>query len=530
MSEDPTVGPAAPDSRRAAFGSLWGRVGRGIPGTLVLIGLGALAFWGHGAGWKVPKFSELTGSKQVAADDWCSEHGVPESQCVECNSTLMPRQEYGWCKNHGIPNCPLEHPEVAQLKTKPKITAANLERTARALQFAKRLENNSKCKLYQRRIQFESPEAIEKAGIDVTPAWEAPILEAVSASGQITYDQTRVARLSSRLRGTVWRVEKQVGEEVRPGEVLALIEASEVGKSKGEFLSALAQADLKREALERLQTAYKKGAVPLTALQEAETAVREAQIRLLSAQQELVNLGLPVRAEDLRGLRPEEIAKRLQFLGLPEETSRVLDAKTTTANLLPLKSPIDGWVVLREAVAGEVVDAAKVLFIVADTRRMWVTLNVRLEDAKQAAVGQQVIFRPDGSDKDNSGKISWISTAVDEKTRTVKVRADLDNSEGRLRSFTFGAGRIVLRQEKDSVVVPNEAIQTDGDCQIVFVRDKNYFDKDAAKVFHVRTIRPGARNGQFTEVAVGVLPGEVVATKGSGVLRSELLKNNLGEG
>ena len=79
-------------------------------------------------------------------------------------------------------------------------------------------------------------------------------------------------------------------------------------------------------------------------------------------------------------------------------------------------------------------------------------------------------------------------------------------------------------------MVPNEAIQTDGDCQIVFVRGKNYFDKDAAKVFHVRAIRPGTRNGQFTEVVVGVLPGEVVVTKGSGVLRSELLKNNLGEG
>ena len=126
MREDPKVGLDAPVSGRAKSGFLRHRLGPALPGTLVLIGLGALAFWGHGAGWKVPKFSELAGSKQVAADDWCSEHGVPESQCVECNSTLMPRQEYGWCKNHGIPNCPLEHPEVAQLKTQPRITAANL--------------------------------------------------------------------------------------------------------------------------------------------------------------------------------------------------------------------------------------------------------------------------------------------------------------------------------------------------------------------------------------------------------------------
>src|SRR5205814_9688687 len=130
----------------------------------------------------------------------------------------------------------------------------------------------------------------------------------------------------------------------------------------------------------RLQTAYKKGAVPLTNLQEAETAIREAEIRLMTVQQELVNLGLPIRAEEMKGLRPEEIAKRLQFLGLPEELTRTLDAKTTTANLLPVSVPralafadsrrsvhteagadFSGWVVFRDAVEGEVVDAAKVL-------------------------------------------------------------------------------------------------------------------------------------------------------------------------
>ena len=54
--------------------------------------------------------------------------------------------------------------------------------------------------------------------------------------------------------------------------------------------------------------------------------------------------------------------------------------------------------------------------------------------------------------------------------------------------------------------------------------------QDSPKVFHVRTVRLGAKNEKFTEIIAGVLPGEVVATKGSDVLRAELLKNNLGEG
>jgi cobalt-zinc-cadmium efflux system membrane fusion protein len=506
------------------------RLREAVGTALVLAGLGALGFWGHRVGWKMPKFSELVGPSHAAKEDWCPEHAVPESVCVECNPALLPREEYGWCKNHGIPNCPLEHPQVAQVKTQPKITTAQFERARRALEFAKRPENNSKCQLHLRRIQFASKEAVDKAGIEVAPVWEAPVVETVSASGQMTYDQTRVARLSSRLPGSVWRVDKRVGELVRAGEVLALVEAAEVGKAKSDFLSALAQTDLSRLTLERWREVFRKGGTAQATIQEAETALREAEIRVLSAQQALVNLGLPVRADEFKGLRPEEMSRRLQFLGLPPEMTRTLNAKTTTTNFLPLKASIDGRVVLREVVEGEVVDAAKVLFIIADTHQMWLTLDLRAEDAGHVTVGQRMLFRPDGQDEEFGGQISWVSTAVDEKTRTVKARADLENAAGRLRAFTFGSGRIILREEKEAIVVPNEAIQSDGDCQIVFLRDKNYFDKDAPKLFHIRTIRTGARTEQFTEVAAGLLPGEIVATKGSGALRAELLKNNLGEG
>jgi cobalt-zinc-cadmium efflux system membrane fusion protein len=161
---------------------------------------------------------------------------------------------------------------------------------------------------------------------------------------------------------------------------------------------------------------------------------------------------------------------------------------------------------------------------------MWLTLNPRLEDARRVTVGQVVRFREDGGGNEVTGSISWISTAVDEKTRTVKVRVDLANPDGRLRANTYGTGRVVLREEKDTLVVPNEAVHWEGDCHVVFVRDKNFLVSGAPKVFHVRKVRPGARDEQYTEILAGVLPGEVVAAKGSGVLRAELLRGNLGEG
>jgi cobalt-zinc-cadmium efflux system membrane fusion protein len=161
---------------------------------------------------------------------------------------------------------------------------------------------------------------------------------------------------------------------------------------------------------------------------------------------------------------------------------------------------------------------------------MWLTLGVAQEDARHVRLGQPVRFRGSGLAREVQGRVAWVSTGVDPVTRTVKVRADMLNTDGSLRDHTFGTGRIVLREEPEAVVVPSEAVQWEGCCHVVFVRDKNYLARGAPKVFHTRTVRPGASSGGNTEIVAGVLPGELVVTKGSGVLRSELLKNNLGEG
>jgi cobalt-zinc-cadmium efflux system membrane fusion protein len=181
-------------------------------------------------------------------------------------------------------------------------------------------------------------------------------------------------------------------------------------------------------------------------------------------------------------------------------------------------------------VNGEVVDNTKILFVVADPRQVWLTLNVRQEDARYLHVGLPVRFRAEGNAAEVAGQVSWVSTEVDEKTRTVKVRATLPNADGRLRANTFGPGRMILREEKNAVVVPKGAVHWDGSCFIVFVRDKNYLDESAPKVFHVRKVRPGAKDDIYTELLAGVLPGEVVASTGSGILLAELLKGKLGDG
>ena len=506
------------------------RFGQYLPTLMVMALLAGLGAYGHHSGWKLPKFSALAGNGIAARDDWCIEHAVPESKCVECNPDLLPRgKDHGWCKEHGVHNCPLHNPEVAQLKQTPIVSGADGQRAARALAVAPRPENNPVCKNYLRRIQFASLDDVKKAGVDVGLVDRQPIVESVAANGQITYDQTRFASLSSRLPGTVWHVEKSVGDQVRSGEVLALVDAAEVGRAKTELIQALAQEDLQRKAVKRLESLTE--VVAGRQVQEAQAGFVQARARVLSAQQGLGNLGLPVNVEQLRALPEQELVERLRLLGLSESVAAHLSPDETTANLLPVKAPMDGIVVARNLVAGEVVDASRVLFQLADTSRMWLTLNVSVEDAGKLALGQPVRFRSDGSPDDVSGKLVWISTAADQQTRMVTVRAELPNPNGQLRDETFGTGRIILREEQEAIAVPNEVIHWEGCCSIVFVRDKGYFDdEESPKVFHVRAVRLGARTEKFTEIIAGVLPGEVVATKGSDVLRAELLKNNLGEG
>jgi cobalt-zinc-cadmium efflux system membrane fusion protein len=500
-----------------------------------LISLGALAAWGHRNEWTVPKFSALIGGDAAPTEDWCKDHNVPASECIECRPDLLsPGKDYGWCNEHGVTQCPLEHPETAQLKSAPEVTPAMRERASRALALKPRPENNSRCALHQRRIQFASLEAIEKTGVDIALVQERPILEAVVANGEVVYDQTRMAHLSSRVSGAISRVEKFVGDRVQKGEVLALVDAADVGRAKSEFLQAMTQLRLTRSNLDRLAPLAKQKAVEGRRLIEVDAEYQEARIRLQSAQQTLVNLGFTIQTEDFADLEIEEASQQIRFLGLPADLASDLDPASTTSNLFPLRSPLDGVVVDRgrQIVEGEVVDTSTVLFTVADVSRLWLTLNVRQEDVKYVSLGQPVLFRPTDSDDEGEirGSVGWISTAADDQTRTVTVRADLPNPDGRLHANTFGIGRIVLRDEPSAVVVPSEAVHWDGACHVVFVRDKNFFQKDAPKFFHVRSVRPGVRDGELTEIIVGLLPGEVIASKNSVVLEAQLLKSNLGAG
>ena len=518
----------APVERRG----FWQWLRSTLPTFAVITLIAGLAVWGHETDWTLPKFSALIGREKAEESDWCDEHNVPESMCVECNRKLLaPQPEFGWCPVHGVMQCPFEHPELAQTKTPVSITPAMLTRAEKAIALRPRPENNSRCTLHRKRIQFASTEAIEKVGVDIAIVAEKPIVEAVTANGEIVYDETRMAHFSSRLPGVIWRVQKQVGDHVRAGEVLAVVDAADVGRLKSEFLQGVSQYRLAHDNVERLRP-LAGNAIPAREFLEVETAADAARIQLNRTQQALVNLGLPVAADEFEKLSADQITQRIRYLGLPPQLAAECEAQGATSNLIPLRSSIDGVVVERKAVDGEFVDNKNMLFDVADTSKLWINLDVRQEDAKYISLGQTVLFRASDSidEPEDKGTVSWVSTAADDATRTVKVRVELPNADGRQRANTFGTGQIVLREEPKAIVVPSEAIHWDGSCSVVFVRDKDFFKPDAPKIFYVRGVRPGVKDGDTTEIIAGVLPGEVIASKNSVVLEAQLLKGGLGAG
>lgn len=535
-------------TRSLRRGWLWLR--RVLFSGLLLGGVGAIAYWGYRSDWRLSELSALLGQRAEAApDDWCAEHSVPESLCIACDPKLAPTDEdYGWCAEHGVAQCLLDHPEIAQLKAGFQPAPEDLQRAAEGLALRPRVENNALCKLHQKRIQFVSDEALAKSGVDIAVVARRPVTETVVGNGELVYDQTAVAHLSSRAAGTVVYAEKQIGEAVEPGEVLALIDSTEVGRAKANLLESITQHRLADATVERLRPLAADATIPVRQFREAEAALQTAEARLLASHQALVNLGMDVDLNSLADQPTRQIALQLQFMGIPDELLSIVRGQALagiglSSNLFALRAPLAGTIVERDVVIGEVVDSNKLLFTMADPARMWLLLNVRQEDVDYVQVGQPVRFhlgddhRASDPSKDPlagagnvEGRVAWINTSADEQTRTVQVRVQIANPRLRLRANTFGTGQIVLRDEPQALVIPSEALHWDGDCNVVFVRDKQWFEEGAPKFFHVRKVRVGVQDAESTEILVGLAPGEVIASKNSVVLEAQLLKSKLGEG
>lgn len=455
---------------------------------MILLLLALLGVWGHRHHWQMPRFSEiLVGERSRSAA------AAPEPDAA------VPALEQ--------PDVPDVHRRLAG---EPRTRDANIKNSS-----------------HIPAVRFGSSEAVQNANLQTETALVRELDEFVTANGVVEYDETRLARLSARVPGIAWRVEKKVGDPVHKGEVLAILDSNDVGQAKADFLEAIVACELKTETLRRLDE--RRGSVPDQRIREAQAEARAARVRRYNCQQRLINLGLTVPEEFLSGMSDDKLARGIQFLGIPEETVARFGPEVVTANLIPLTAPFDGIVIDREIVTGEVVQTAHPQFVVADVSRMWLKLHVRKADVAQLALGQELTFTAIGLPDPVTSRISWIATEVDEKTRTVQVRAEVENPEidspsgvhdGQrlLRAHAFGTAEIRVRNEREVVVVPTSAVQSEGGHRLLFVPCADGVS------FQPRAVNIGMSRDDWTEIVRGVAPGEEVVVSGARVLKAELVR------
>lgn len=373
------------------------------------------------------------------------------------------------------------------------------------------------------RIEFASADAVRRAGLRFAEARAQPLTRYVSATGSIGYDPALYSQLAARAAGTVWWIGKLPGQPIRKGEVLVLIDAAEVGRLKADLLNDLAQLDLQTRNLDRVRGAAGSGAVPERTVQETQTAVDAAQTRVLADRQALANLGVTVDPDDLRKLRVPERVDRVRFLGLPDDALAVVRGRTESANLLPVVAPVGGFVIRLSVSRGEAVAANRPLLVAAGVEQVHLELAIDPRDVGLLKIGQEVLFAPDADPGyEARGKLAHIVPEVDEAARKVWAHAEAENPDGRLRPNGFGRGRVAVAGEPGAVVVPDAAVQRNGEEYVVFVAD-------GEAAFEARRVNPGLRADGLVAVDA-VRPGDRVVTTGSHTLVAELRRDQLGGG
>ncbi len=190
---------------------------------------------------------------------------------------------------------------------------------------------------------------------------------------------------------------------------------------------------------------------------------------------------------------------------------------------LELKAPINGVIVDRKGGIGELVGKDKEVLIISDPTDLWVIAEIKERDIAAVKVDQEATFTVLAyPDEIFHGKVVRVGNEVESESRTVETRLEAKNADGRLKAGMFADVEITTTVISNIIVVPDSALQTNEDHQIVFVAlDGNHFEK--------RPVTVGAEQHNRVEIREGLKLGEKVVTEGSFLLKSELLKDELCE-
>ncbi len=332
-------------------------------------------------------------------------------------------------------------------------------------------------------------------GLGFAQAQPMGFADQVSTSGRIALDEDASVQVTPPFSGRVVAVPVKAGDRVAKGQVLLSAEASEVAQARGDLASAQAalttakaQAEVAITNAARQQALFKINGAALKDVQQAQSDATSARDTL----------------------RSDEAA-----LALVQARLDVLQASGSGADALAtVRAPIAGVVTQRQVGPGQYLNATSngataPIFTVSDVSRVWLSADVREEDAARLRVGAPVSVTVSGlPNRTFHARIDYVAPALDPATRRLTVRATLANPDGALKPEMFADFALDAGPGARALGVPSSAVIYEGDTARVWVAGPGH-------ALGLRQIRAGRTQGGEVEVISGLSSGDRVVTSGA---------------
>ena len=311
--------------------------------------------------------------------------------------------------------------------------------------------------------------------------------EGVHLLGELRVNENAYAEIGAPIAARIVNILAAPAQAIRKGQELAVLQSTELGKTRAELITAQAKLDLAQKTLERKRSLAAEKIVPARDVQEAEANFATAEA-------------------DVRAIRTT-----LRALGAGDESS--------DASQFVLRSPISGIVIERTAMQGQMADPQRTLFRVADLSRLWLNVHAFERDAVRVKVGSSArITFAALPGQTFGGNVTLVGKQVDADSRTVAVRIEVENAQQLLRPGMSATAFVPLGKETERVIaVPTAALQRLEANWIVFLLT----GKDS---FEIRIVGRGRDLGGEIEIVSGLKPGEKVVVEGAFLLKAEAEK------
>jgi cobalt-zinc-cadmium efflux system membrane fusion protein len=349
-----------------------------------------------------------------------------------------------------------------------------------------------------------TPEAQQHVALKTVRAEIRNLQEYLHVVGTVQPIDSRIGHVRPLARGRVQRIFVKVGDRVQSGQALATFDNMEAGEAIAEYQGAMAELQRRRTrqtAAERVAQREKElsdiGAVAKKTADlsqvEAQSAVDDVRV------QESVAAGL---------------ASRLKRLGIEQPGG--------TPTAAEIRAPFAGVVIKAEPAPGELFDADRELFSIADLSRVWVQAEVYEQDLARVQAGQNATISVDTYPGEKfAGTVTYIGDILDPQTRTARVRCEVANLGIRLKLDMFAAIELPTHFRRRALVVPLSAMQEVNGKSVVFIRK-------SPTQFEMRSVAAGKPLDDITEIESGLREGEEVVTAGSFHLKSIAMSGQIG--